>query len=89
MKDNHLRLGHEVETSKLRNVSSEIDRSEINYSVILGKEYCKVSLRNLILENALNIYDEDYCNLTGLLYDQFEELVSRRSSSPTSAVLYT
>lgn len=29
LKDNHLRLGHEVETSKIRKVSSEIDRSEI------------------------------------------------------------
>lgn len=29
LKDNHARAGHEVEMSKLRNVSSEINQSEI------------------------------------------------------------
>lgn len=33
--------------------------------------------------------DEDYYNLTDLLHDQFKDLVSRRSSSPRSAVRST
>lgn len=77
------RLKSEKFSQKLTEVKLQI------YSVILGKEYCKVSLRKLILENALNMCEDYYYNLAGLLYDHFEDLVSRRSSSPTSAVQST
>lgn len=82
--------------TKLKRLNSEKfpqKSTEVKLQILFsdfGKiKYCKVSLRNLILENSLNMCDEDYHNLTGLLYDHFEDLVSRRSSSPKSAVQST
>lgn len=83
LKDNHLQPGYKVETS----VSSKINRIEItDLFSDLRERILQGFFTKLDFRKTLNICDEDYYNLTGVLYDQFEDLVSCRSSSPTSAV---
>lgn len=86
LKDNHLQPGHEVETS----VSSEINRIKItDLFSDLRERILQGFFTKLDFRKTINMCDEDYYNLTGLLCDQFEDLVSCRSSSTTSAVRST
>lgn len=51
LKDNHLRAGHEVETSKLKKKIPEFNQSEITDLDLLsnvGEKYCNVALTHLI-----------------------------------------
>lgn len=53
LKDNQYQAGHDVETSKFRKVQkpSEINQCEILHLLSdLREKYCKVYLRNLVLE---------------------------------------
>lgn len=83
LRDNHLRVGHDIDMSKIRKVFSV-------FLMIWGKYFYKVSLRNLILERLHKRMQRRLLqSIVSLSYDQLEDFVGRfRPPSPQSTVLY-
>lgn len=74
--NNHLRVGHDIDTFKHRTVSSEVNQNEITYFTYLFRDISgrilqgfskKIDFRNF---KTINVSNEDYYNLMGVSCDQ-------------------